>query len=163
MMKRTIFCFLLLLTSSALSFGQSTGLEKEIAELDGELFEAVWKADAAVRDRIVAEDFIYITYAGETLTKSDWVATVKNPAGPNDTFKVSDVKVRVYGDMAIATGHVAVVYRQKDRTGLGELRYTNVYVKRQGDWKAVSGQATPINKHLWKREVASKDALKSGE
>jgi hypothetical protein len=73
------------------------------------------------------------------------------------------VKVRVYGDTAIATGHIAVVYRQKDRTGLGELRYTNVYVKRQGVWKAVSGQVTPINKYLWKREITGKDAVKSGE
>lgn len=152
-MKQTTMVLTFLLSAVCFAAAQTNSVEAEILKLDRELFEAVWRADATARDRIVANDFAYVTYAGEFLTKPEWIATVKTPASPSDEFKISDAKVRVYGDTAIATGYLETLFRLEQSTGRAEFRYTNVYMKRQGRWLAVSGQATPVNKYLWKRNI----------
>lgn len=59
-----------------------------------------------------------------------------------------DVKTRVIGDVAVVTGINDLagsgVREADDRSGLS-LRFTQVWVLRQGAWLREAFQATPIN------------------
>ena len=60
------------------------------------------------------------------------------------TYKTSDIRVRVYGDAAVVTGQL-----ERTRSGnRGEFeedwRFTKVYVRRSGRWQVVAWHGSPV-------------------
>ena len=48
--------------------------------------------------------------------------------------RISETRVRLYGDTAVLTGIYAVVYESNDRNIVRENRYTDTYIKRGRRW-----------------------------
>jgi hypothetical protein len=110
-----------------------------------EALERQWLAsesDPAVLDRILADDFVHAVSAGVFLDKRQhigWSARHPRPAGQRAEFETLDV--RVFGDAAVATG----VVRTTDASGAARRSiFTDVFVHRQGAWRAVSAQETAV-------------------
>jgi hypothetical protein len=61
-----------------------------------------------------------------------------------ESLKLEDVKVRVYGDAAVASGRITVNGRIGTHDIIGQDRFLTVYVKRQGRWQQVATQAARI-------------------
>jgi ketosteroid isomerase-like protein len=55
------------------------------------------------------------------------------------------MKVRVYGDMAVATYGSTDKGSYKGKDISGRFRWTDVFVKRNGRWEIVAGQGTRIS------------------
>lgn len=107
--------------------------------------EHIWlqATDTATLARILAPDFVHIAPGGYFLTRRqhlDWVAAHPRPAGVRLRF--GRLRVRLYGDVAIATGTVL----RRDARGGPVLRtaFTDVFVKRGGRWRAVNAQEDRI-------------------
>ncbi len=150
-MKRiSIICALLIVTQSFAigqtndkSVAQDSSIEKEVEKVERERLDAYARADRGAFDRIVADDF--------TMTHSD--GSISNKAQEKDVLKpsttskplpalsIEDIRVRVYGDAAVITGRLV---EQGDRVGRVSLRFTNIYVRRQGRWQIVAGQLTRL-------------------
>ena len=156
----TVISVLVLSVSSA--YAQSADTVADIARLDRALFDACWRADDGARDRLVTDDFVYTTHAGEKLTKAEWKALVMIPAAPYDQFTLTEHTVQVYGDTAIASGYVELLFDLKSGPARGEYRFSNVYVRRDGQWRAAFGQVTPGNKLRWKRSLKPPSAGEHG-
>ena len=157
MLKRnTILTILLLIVSSfALAQtseqkrkGESSNVEHDILKLDAELFDAISRADVEVRDRIAADDLIYITHYGSALNKAEWIAHVTKPAPPNSKQIRDELSVRILGDTAIVTGRLTMKIVLPQSIGKVQSRYINVYAKRQGQWRLITAQVTEVAKHL---------------
>ena len=54
------------------------------------------------------------------------------------------ITVRRYGDVALMTLRETVTMRMNDRETRGALRITELWLRRNGRWQAVGGQATAL-------------------
>lgn len=105
--------------------------------------EQIWMQAAQSRDipvlkRILSDDYVDINYQGKLRHKADALrAPNVQVRKPGQTL--GEEVVRVYGNTAVVTG--------RGQMNVGEQRYvwrfTDVFVKRNGQWRAVSSQETP--------------------
>jgi ketosteroid isomerase-like protein len=123
---------------------QGAAVEQELIKLEREWGDAFVKQDAAVYDRIEAADFVGTDALGGVYTRAQDIAGVKNGEWKVQSFQLSDMKVRVYGDAAVVMGQFSQKAQHKgvDRTHVG--RFTDTWVRRGGRWQVVASQATRI-------------------
>ena len=120
--------------------------EGQLLYLEMEWSEADQRGDAAWFERNLADDYYGVSSrTGKLNTKADDVADIKNRKDKVDSAVASDMQVRVDGNTGVVTG----VYTMKGRDEKGQpfdrrIRYTDVYVKRDGRWLAVASQGTAI-------------------
>jgi ketosteroid isomerase-like protein len=62
------------------------------------------------------------------------------------SFKLDDLKVRLYGDLAVVTGRNTSKGTLHGSAAQGQSRFTDVFVKRDGRWQCLASQVTPIAK-----------------
>ena len=125
---------------------QAASPEKAIADLERQWAEAQKVGNAAVVDPMLADSFINTDADGETYGKAQLLSNLKG--GKWDVNGISDVKVKVYGDAAVATGG----WRGKGVDGDGthmdrSERWTDTWVKmKDGKWRCVASQQTTSKK-----------------
>lgn len=119
--------------------GQLLYTEMEWADADQ-------KGDVAWFERNLADNFSGISsLTGKLTTKAEEIADIRNRKEVLNSVVASDMDVRVEGNTGIVTG----VYTMKGRDEKGQpmdrrIRYTDVYVKRDGRWLVIASQGTPI-------------------
>lgn len=120
--------------------------EGELLYLEMEWADADQKGDAAWFERNFAEDFYSISsQTGKLNSKTDELADLKNRKEVIDSAMASDMVVRIEGNTGVVTG----VYHLKGRDDKGQpmdrrIRYTDVYVKRNGRWQVIGSQGTTM-------------------
>jgi len=92
----------------------------------------------------LAEDFIAIGNGGKLSTKAQEIAEAKAGETKFEVGRSEDVKVRLYGDIAIVNGRWIEKRTTKGKPFEGTSLYTTVYVKSNGKWQIVSDQVTLI-------------------
>jgi uncharacterized protein (TIGR02246 family) len=118
--------------------------EREIRALESGISAAIVGRDAPFIERVFDDDFVYTGVRGEVRGKKDIVADVTSGELCFELLRFDDVRVRVLGEAALVTGRATT--RGKGPMGeiSGKFRYTRVYAKRQGEWRLVAFQGTPI-------------------
>lgn len=117
---------------------------EEVKRLEQSLRRALLAGDAASYGRILAGDYSITTSAGDILTWDQDVARVKAGEFRFRKLEISDVAVRRYGKTVIVTGKATQSATLGEKDLSGEFRFTRVWIKRKGGWKAVSAQYTRI-------------------
>jgi ketosteroid isomerase-like protein len=107
-------------------------------KLTQEWLDADDQFDRAALNRIIADDFLGTGPMGTTVSKTD-VIPQEGSGGHGLAISGQDIKVRVFGDTAIATGR-GIPKAQ----GRPELRFTVVFVKRVERWQMVAGHLSTI-------------------
>lgn len=129
-------------TSFAPSQTKRNNVEQMIVQVERDWVDAYVKRDAATLDRILATDFMDIDPEGKTQNKTEYIGLAKNPVGTFESITIEDTKVRVYGNTAVSTGRYMI--KGSDREQGEWFRYTAVYVKQQGRWRAVAFQSSTL-------------------
>jgi ketosteroid isomerase-like protein len=98
---------------------------------------------AAAHRRFWADDVVYTRATGLVRTKADIMAGFSGDQPPAEEmhWSAEDVLVRPYGDAA------ALTFRLVGRAADGstkQYRNSAMFLKRDGEWRAVTWQATPI-------------------
>jgi len=65
-----------------------------------------------------------------------------------ESIDVSDEKVRVYGDTAVVNSTANIRAHMGQREISGAYRIVRIWVKRSGQWRSVSFQATRVEERL---------------
>lgn len=118
------------------------------AELTAKLHEFMAGAsvnDAAIHDRFWAEDLIYTSSTGRRFGKKqimDGFATP--PAASTTTYTAEEIRIQVYGDMAIVAFRMRGVDRSASEPKTTFYLNSGTFVKRDGDWRVVNWQATRV-------------------
>jgi ketosteroid isomerase-like protein len=106
--------------------------------------DALLKGDTVALSRMTAVEFNELTRFGTVRNRAANLRDVGSGNLRLQTVKFDSLTVRVYGDVAILQGIT-------DNTGTmmgvpfsGRIRYTRVFVRRDGRWQAVTMQHTPI-------------------
>lgn len=98
---------------------------------------------AATHQRFWADDVVYTSSGGVVRDKREIMASFEGDAPRSDdtAWSAEDILVRPYGDAA------ALTFRLVGRAADGKItRYRNsaMFLKRDGEWRAVTWQATRI-------------------
>ena len=120
------------------------GTEQELRRLEREWDDAIVRKDVVALERILGEEFVYIDSAGGVNPKAALIRGVKESEAVIAPFETEEVVVRVYGETAVLTGRFTQKVTYKGQTLSGQFRYTDVYVKRDGRWQAVSAHSSRI-------------------
>ena len=116
-------------------------VKEQIKLLEREwLVESYRADDMTAFDRIVADSFTITHSSGKVLNKAekraDIIAShVSDPKSPSYFF-IEEAQVTLYGDAAVSVGSIA----EKN----SQVRFTNTYVKRNGQWQVVASQLNRI-------------------
>ena len=92
----------------------------------------------------LADDYVAINGSGQIFSKAEGLDLYSSGRLKIESREFADLKVRVFGDTAVVTGTQRWRGQQEGQQRTGELRYTRVWAKRQGQWQVVSWQGTPI-------------------
>jgi ketosteroid isomerase-like protein len=113
--------------------------EKYIKESESQWAEATAKHDAAFVERILADDFVGVQPNGSLYTKADEVASMRKQESEFITNHLVQVKVRFYGDAAVAQGSEA--WEKRDgQPKRGRYVWTDTWIKRNGHWQVVAAE-----------------------
>jgi ketosteroid isomerase-like protein len=111
-----------------------------LSELNDVYLESVKMGDVERFREILADDFLCSAADGSVLNKTQFLELT---AGPRTLRYLggTDIRIRVFGDVAVI--HAATTYTTMEgREGRG--RYTDVWAKRDGVWRAVAAHVTRL-------------------
>ena len=134
-----------LLTVLTVSAQDTASVTREVLRLEKITSDAVVKKDRAAVQPVYADDYSYIHSNGSVADKALELADVVSPDSKWTSVTLTDMKVRVYGNAAIATGLETLLGSGKGYVP-GPRRFTDVWVNRNGRWQEVAGQTTIVSK-----------------
>jgi ketosteroid isomerase-like protein len=127
-------------------------IEAEITRLENEWAAAAQHGDTDTLRRILADDLVMTLVDGNIGDKAGEIKNAESGAVTAEAWELADTKVTVLSaDSAFITGR-GVIKKGKFKdpaTGKisdisGQYRFTDVYVRRNGQWQAVASQTTQI-------------------
>ena len=92
-------------TASQPAGTQAGSAEQSVAARVREFRDALRKGDEAALNSIYSDDYTITNDTGEVQTRAQRLEWVKANAARLSTLDFQDLKVRVYGDAAVVTGH----------------------------------------------------------
>jgi hypothetical protein len=102
--------------------------------------------DVASHDAILHEGFLCITPSGARVGRADYLkawATGFN-AERIPYYDYRDERIDVFGDTALVRSTNKSVRRVDGAEAVGMTMYTDIYVRRDGAWKCIQAQITPV-------------------
>ena len=103
---------------------------------------AAWKAhDCAGWSALLADDWSVTHIDGQIIQKAQALEMCRS--GPPVTSTIDQLAVRLYGDTAIVTGRTTAVAGGATPRSV-RLRFTDVFVRRNGRWLVVASHATGV-------------------
>jgi len=131
--------------SVALAQPKSAGAdEAALRGLEEKWDAANLKGDAAALGAILADTFISTNAEGKTRTKAELLAELKSGTIKFQTSKVEDMKVFLYGDAAVVNGKWTGKFMLKGKPVDTVERFTDTFVRQNGQWRAVASQGSAI-------------------
>ncbi|HYU07926.1 MAG TPA: nuclear transport factor 2 family protein [Gemmatimonadales bacterium] len=106
--------------------------------------DALLAADTVALSRLLAPDFMEISRLGTVRTRADNIRDIANGTLHLTSINYDSLAVRIYGDVAVLTGIADNVGTMRGFPFSGKIRYTRVFVRREGRWQAVLMQQTPM-------------------
>jgi hypothetical protein len=130
--------FLLIALTGKIAFAQqswATSAQKSIADVEMRWLQHI---DDPLQS-VLADDFIHVLPSG-MITKRQQIDYVKtHPRSSQETRGFETLTIRVYSGTGIANGIVDTT----NASGMHRTIFTDVFEKRDGQWKAVNAQENP--------------------
>ena len=102
--------------------------------------------DVPSHDAILHPEFICITPTGARVSRADylraWATGFDAERFPYYDYR--DEKIDVFGDTALVRSTNKRVTAQDGGESVGMTMYTDIYVRRDGAWKCIQAQITPV-------------------
>ena len=111
--------------------------ERYILDSERQWAESVATGDTSAIERILADDFIGVDPKGRLYTKRQMIDDTRNAPKYFVSNQLNDVKVRFYGNTAIAQGSETWEKRSSER---GRFVWTDTWLQRNGRWKIVAAE-----------------------
>jgi ketosteroid isomerase-like protein len=124
---------------------QQGKVEQEIMQIERDWCSATIKKDITMLGRILADDYTGVGSRGTAVTKVQELADLKSGDSNVTSCVDTNIKVRMYGDVAVVTGtgNRAGTYKGvafKDR----QILWTDVFVRKDERWQCVASQGTVV-------------------
>ena len=121
-------------------------MEEELLKVEKGFVAAIAKNDLEAIERFVTDDWIIINADGGIIDRERFLGVIKSGTLTHEMMESDDMRVRVYGDSAV----VSALTRSKGKFMGQEFttheRSTDVFVRRDGQWRCVLTQLTASTK-----------------
>jgi len=139
--KRSVWINAFVLICCALCGCRQSYDQKEaegyIRESESQWAESVASGDRTVVQRILSDDFIGVDPKGGHYDKAKMVSETADAPRHFVSNHLNDVKIRFYGDTAVAQGNESWERRNGER---GRFVWTDTWVRRNGQWQIVAAE-----------------------
>ena len=145
---RYLLCCVLASAGAAAAFASqppAVSVEEELIALERGWNEAFYARDVEFLESILADDFIVTYDDGARGDKARELALAESFNQRVISATQDDFIVRVYGDTAVVWFTLRVVGIRQGQEAEITLRYTDVWVMRDGRWQCVSSQSTRVS------------------
>ena len=115
-----------------------------VKQIEIEWGEAFERRDMAALDRLMADEYVVTDPLGNVRSKAESLAAIESNVVHFESTTSDNVNVHINGDTAIVTGRSSFRGRYKGWSMAGKYQYTDVLVRREGDWRAVSSHITAV-------------------
>ena len=127
-------------------FGQETSSAatvRELERIEQRLGATYVAGDCDGWGDLLADDWSVTHITGQVITKAEAVATCKMPPVKIADYKIEDLTIRVFDGSAVVTGRTTAVTAGATPIKV-VLRFTDVFVRRNGRWLVVASHATQL-------------------
>ena len=143
--RTSVVIFALLLSFEArAAMAQSAAAEDSVRAVEMARRDALLHADTVALSRMIAPEFIEISRLGQIRTRDDNIREIAAGVLKLQTINYDSLTVRMYGNVALLFGIADNTGTFRGFPFAGKIRYTRVFVRRDGRWQAVSMQQTPM-------------------
>jgi ketosteroid isomerase-like protein len=127
------------------NLGDVQEIEAHLREIQKRLAKAWIEGDREFIELVLADDWRVTDLTGRVLSKVEVLAEAFGSDERRvESMEITDLSVRPFGDWAIVTGRTAAAGEYRGERAEVALRFTDVFVNRDGRWQAVASQATLI-------------------
>jgi hypothetical protein len=125
---------------------QQESAEQEILRLERELAAAGQRNDPVSARRLFGEDLTGVTSRGTQFNKARGLGIIEGSG--ITAFALDDLRARVYGDAAVATGRVTFSgaiegVQYPDR----QVLFTDTWIRKDGRWQLVAIHLTSVDRN----------------
>jgi Domain of unknown function (DUF4440) len=117
---------------------------QEIISLEKEAARAIQLGNGTFFRRVYSDEFAGTLSHGQQINREQWIAAVESPAVKRETFSVSDIKVHIFLETAVATCLWSSRFIVNGQHLSIQLRSIHVYINTPNGWHVVSGQTTNL-------------------
>jgi ketosteroid isomerase-like protein len=117
---------------------EQANAENYIKQSESEWAEAASKGDTSTIKRILADDFLGIAPDGSSYDKAKEIADTMNDYGNTISNHLNQVKVRFFGETAVAQG--SETWERKGQVKRGTYVWTDTWVHRNNVWQIVAAE-----------------------
>jgi len=140
MLKRSISISLACLLASACTRERDhRDVERYIVESERQWAQSVATGDTTVLERILADDFVGIDPIGTFYDKAAMISHTREAPKYFVSNHANEIKVRFYGDTAVAQGS-ETWERRSGEPLRGRFVRTDTWVRRNGNWQIVAAE-----------------------
>ena len=127
----------------------STAIAAELIAIERAIGDANIRRDREFFDKVEATEFLFTDSNGGLTNKAEDLAGLVGPRQPGsavlETYVVDDTRVCVYGESATVWGRITTTGLRGDHTPYrNQVRFTDVFVRRDGHWQLVAGHASRL-------------------
>jgi ketosteroid isomerase-like protein len=126
------------------SKAEAGSAEEQIKTLESGIVKAFLKADTGSLESYYADDAVIIRRTGVLATKAQDIEALKSGAVKFDSLVDREKKIRIYGNVAVATLLASAKGLIASLPIHGDFRETRIWVKLKGNWKLALYQVTPV-------------------
>ena len=130
--------------AAAQDASKTSSLEDQIKKQEQNWAQATVKDGAAAVDQYEADDIITTDPSGRVTDKTQDKLDLSSGDFKIQSEELSDVRVRIYSNTAVASGTNIVKGTYKGQDINGKYRFTDTWVKRNGKWQVVASQYTKV-------------------
>jgi ketosteroid isomerase-like protein len=125
---------------------QSPTVTQQLSQIEQRLVKAILEKDLQTYSGILAPDWTTIDLTGRVLSKAQVLEELASKERQIESATIDDIRVRELGDVAVVTGRTIATGSYQGKRSSVELRFTDIFAKREGRWQVVASQGTQIIK-----------------
>jgi ketosteroid isomerase-like protein len=134
----------MVLFGSGLAAAEDEAAVEQLTRMEHQFAEAALERDISSLEKLLAPDFVGVDPRGTELTRAQVLANLQSPDRQITSLRHENVRVRLFGDTAVVLAVTVVRGEYNGQEVAGEFPYMRVWVKRQGEWRAIATQSSAM-------------------
>jgi ketosteroid isomerase-like protein len=118
--------------------------QAEVLDLGRRWADAESRGDADALEGLLADDFLLVGPLGFMLDKQQYLGSRRSGDLKHQSFGWDEMRVRLYGDTAVAVGSQTQRSTYQGRDASGRFRVTQIAARLDERWKLVGLHLSPI-------------------
>ena len=145
-MRRVLSCLLALVFVPGPICSQTANDESKIIALENLWNQMQLHHDAGAMEKILDADFVLTDYDGVVLSKSQFLAAIRDTSDQLTVEVSEDMKLHRHGDTVIVTGATHEKGANKGKHYEHRGRFTDTWIQKNGEWLCVASHLGLLSK-----------------